>query len=226
VGELAGTPAGHAHGFAGSVVVVDLPGRPRSRPLVRGWFRVPAVRPGRRTPATDALDAAATRVVGQSAHTWLSRTGARRYLPDLVAEAFRDATGADAALVLASQHHAQAPLDGAVAALRVGPVTELDLMSLFPYTDDRPAVVELRSGELAAVVAAHDATSDPRARNADQVWWNWCRMPAGKSAAVEEPGTLAVISWVVPRLAELLQREPASQPATSGARAALLAALG
>ena len=57
---------------------------------------LPPARPGtaRRTPATDVLEAAAANVVGHSRHTWLSRTGAERYLPDLVAKALRQATGA------------------------------------------------------------------------------------------------------------------------------------
>jgi Calcineurin-like phosphoesterase len=224
-GTLAGTPAGHAHVYAASVVVVDLPGRPGSRPAVRGWSRVPAVRPARPTPATDALDAAAAHVVGRSRHTWLSRTGARRYLPDLVAEALRAAAGTDAGFVLASQHLAQAPLDGAIAAVRAGPLTELDLVNLLPDSDDRPAVVELRPGELAALVAAHDAIADPGARYADHLWWSWCRMPAGVSAPATDPVSVAVLSRMVPRLAELLGRDPAAEPATTGAREALLRVL-
>jgi hypothetical protein len=154
---------------------------------VRGWFQVPVVRPARRTPRTDALEAAAANVVGQTRHTWLSRTGAERYLPDLVAEALREATGADTALVLAAQHLTQGSLDGVTAALRAGPVTELDLMWLFALADDRPATVELRPGELAAAVARHDAIADPDVPEHDRVWWNWSRMPAGVSAGAGEP---------------------------------------
>ena len=67
-------------------------------------------------------------------------------------------------------------------------MTELDLLWLFGVVDDRPAVVELRPGELAAAVARHDAIADPRARDADRVWWNWARMPAGVSAGNGEAG--------------------------------------
>ena len=225
VGELAGTPAGHAHVFAASVVVVDLPAQEGARPLVRGWFPVPPVRPTRRTPATDALGAAAANVVGESRHTWLSRTGAERYLPDLVARALREATGAGAGMVLAAQHLTQGSLDGVTAALPAGPVTELDLMWLFALADDRPVTVELRKGELQAAVARHDAIADPRALPADRVWWNWSRMPAGVSLGPGEPGSVAVMPWVVPRLAGLLGRDLATEPATTGARQALLRAL-
>jgi hypothetical protein len=226
LGELAGTPAGHAHVFADSVLVVDLPAGSGERAVVRGWFRVPAVRPPRATPATDALDAAAGNVVGESRHTWVSLTGAERYLPDLIARALREAGGADAGMVLAAQHLTQGSLDGVTAVLRAGPVTELDLMWLFGVVDDRPAVVELRPGELAAAVARHDAIADPGARGADRVWWNWSRMPAGVSAGSGEAETVAVMPWVVPRLAELLGRDPVSEPARGGARAALLRVLG
>jgi hypothetical protein len=186
---------------------------------------VPPVRPTRRTPATDALDAAAANVVGESRHTWLSRTGAERYLPDLVARALREATGAGAGMVLAAQHLTQGSLDGVTAALPAGPVTELDLMWLFALADDRPVTVELRQGELQAAVARHDAIADPRALPADRVWWNWSRMPAGVSLGPGEPGSVAVMPWVVPRLAELLGRDLATEPATTGARQALLRAL-
>ena len=225
VGELAGTPAGHAHVFADSVLVVDLPDGNRARAVVRGWFRVPPLRPQGATPAIEALDAAAANVVAESRHTWVSRTGAERYLPDLIAAALREAAGTDAGMVLAAQHLTQGSLDGVTAILRAGPVTELDLMWLFGRVDDRPAVVELRPGELAAAVARHDAIADPAARDADRVWWNWSRMPAGVSAGNGEPGTVAVMPWVVPRLAELLGRDLVSEPATGGARAALLRVL-
>jgi Calcineurin-like phosphoesterase len=224
-GELAGTAAGHAHVFAASVLVVDLPSEGAARPVVRGWFPVPPTRPARRTPTTDALDAAATNVVGESRHTWLSLTGADRYLPDLIAEALREATGVGAGMVLAAQHLTQGSLDGVTAALRAGPVTELDLMWLFALADDRPVVVELRPGEFATVVARHDATADPSARHTDRVWWNWSRMPAGVSAGTADPDAVAVMPWVAPRLADLLDRDLATEPAPTGARTALLAVL-
>ena len=226
VGELAGTPAGHAHVFADSVLVVDLPDGNRARAVVRGWFRVPPLRPQRATPAIEALDAAAANVVAESRHTWVSRTGAERYLPELIAAALREAAGTDAGMVLAAQHLTQGSLDGVTAILRAGPVTELDLMWLLGRVDDRPAVVELRPGELAAAVARHDAIADPAARDADLVWWNWSRMPAGVSAENGEPETVAVMPWVVPRLAELLGRDLVSEPGSEGARTGLLRVLG
>ena len=50
-------------------------------------------------------------------------------------------------------------------------------------------------------------------------------MSAGVSAGAGAPRSLAVMPWVVPRLGELLGRELASEPAATGARAALLRVL-
>ena len=69
-GELAGTPAGEPHLFANSVLVVDI----ADRPVVRGVFRVPALRPAHASPAVAAIDAAAARVVGELSAGWLTRT--------------------------------------------------------------------------------------------------------------------------------------------------------
>jgi hypothetical protein len=220
VGELEGTPAGHAYLLASSVVVVDLPDPPAGA-VVQGVFTVPAVRPDRSTPATEALETAAERIVGQSSHTWVTRTGARRYLPDLMAEALRRSTGADAALFLPGSHVTQAPLDGAIAALPAGRVSELDVLRLFDG-DDRLAIVDLERGELRAAVNAYNAISDPHFREGDQVGWNWCRMPAAARSSVDEPTTVAVMAWVLPLLSEWLGRELGSRLADNGARDALL----
>ena len=107
---------------------------------------MPAVRPPRATAATEALDAAAAKVLGESRHTWVSRTGAERYLPDLIAAALQAAGGIDAGMVLAAQHLTQGSLDGVTAVLRAGPVTELDLMWLFGVVDDRPSVAAATPG--------------------------------------------------------------------------------
>ncbi|MFG1925113.1 metallophosphoesterase [Cryptosporangium sp. NPDC048952] len=211
IGTLSGTPAGHAPIFASAVLVVDLPDVDR-KPVVRGFFRVPG------TGQPDTTD-----VVGESRHTWLSRTGARHYLPDLLAAAFRDATGADAGLVLASQHTTQGALDGAVAALPAGPVTRLDLYRLFGDPDDRLAVARLRRGELARLRHALERVSDPRSEAADDVWWNWCRMPNAFTASGDDLRTVAVLPNVVPRLSGLLGRELDTDLPGAGARAALVA---
>ena len=188
---------------------------------MRGVFRVPPVRPARSTPLVAAFDAAAARVVAESRERWISRTGARHYLPDLIARAFRESSGADAAFVPPTHHGAQAPLDGVIAELPRGAVTDLDLVRLFPARDYGPVVVELEAGELDRVVARHAAIADPRARSGDDLWWNWCRMPAAVSVAASAPASVAVVAGNVSLLSRLLDRELTAEPSPVGARDAL-----
>jgi 2',3'-cyclic-nucleotide 2'-phosphodiesterase (5'-nucleotidase family) len=220
-GALAGTPAGEANVFAASVLVVDLLAPP-ARAIVRGVVPTPATRPRAATPAVDAFDAAAANVVGTSAEHWVTRTGARHYLPDLIAGAFRAATGADAAFVPPAHHGAQGPLDGAMAALPAGEVTELDVVRIFPADDYGPVVVELASGELRRVIEHHAAIADPANPAGDGLWWNWCRMPAGLSLGTPDPGSVAMVTGNVPLLADWLDRELAATPSPIPARDAFI----
>jgi hypothetical protein len=223
VGNLRGTPAGHAYLLASSVLVVDLLDPPAGA-AVRGVFTVPGIKPTRPTPATEALDAAGARIVGESSDIWITRTDARRYLPDLLAKALRTSTGADAALFLPGSHVTQAPLDGAIAVLPSGPISELDVLRLFD-DDDRLVIVHLEPGELRAAVDIYHAISDPHDRQGDQVDWNWCRMPAAVTSSDREPRTLAIMAWVLPLLSEWLDRDLHGEPADRGARDALLEVL-
>jgi 2',3'-cyclic-nucleotide 2'-phosphodiesterase (5'-nucleotidase family) len=216
-GRIAGTPAGEPHLFAGSVLVADL----GEEVTVRGVFRVPPVRSSP-TPATEAIDAAAQRVVGKSDVAWLARTGAEHYLPDLLAEAFRAATGAEAGFALANHHGIQPPFDGVLAALGPGEVSELDVVRMCAALDYDLAVAELRPGELERARRAQWAQADPRNRAGDAEAENWCRMPAGVSGDGTSVATLAA---VVPRLRHWLGRdlEVASPPIS--ARDALISLL-
>jgi hypothetical protein len=206
------------------VLVVDLPAPP-GRAVVRGVFRVPPVRPERITPAVEAFDAAAARVVGTSPERWLTRTGAERYLPDLIATVFRESSGADAAFVPPAYHGAQAPLDGSMGELPAGPVTELDVIRLFPERDYGPVIVELEPGELRTVLERHAAIADPRAREGDEPWWNWCRLPAGVSIGADHPVTVAMVPGAVELAGRWLGRELEARPADVPARDALIGAL-
>jgi 2',3'-cyclic-nucleotide 2'-phosphodiesterase (5'-nucleotidase family) len=221
VGQLAGTPAGEPHLFASSLLVVDL----ADRPVVRGVFRAPPVRPATASAAVTAIDAAAARVVGESSEQWLTRTGVAHYFPNLIAAGFRAATGADAAFVLPAFHGIQAPFDGAIAALGPGPVTELDVLRPLAALDYDPVVVELRPGELRAAADAYRTAADPRNVDADRPHWNWCRMPAGTSVGSGRPTTVAVLPAVVPHLAEWLGSDLTAEPAGVSARDALIGAL-
>jgi 2',3'-cyclic-nucleotide 2'-phosphodiesterase (5'-nucleotidase family) len=221
-GRLGGTAAGEANVFAASVLVVDLPAPP-ARPQVRGVFRVPPLRPAKATPAVEAYDAAAARVVATSREPWITRPGAARYLPDLIARAFRES--ADAAFVPPTHHAAQAPLDGAIGQIPAGPVTELDVVRLFPGHDYVPVVIELRPGELRTIVERHAAIADPRDPAGDHLWWNWCRLPAGVSAGPTDPASLALLPANVPLVGQWLGRDLEPEPAGVSARDALIAYL-
>ena len=193
-------------------------------PVGRGVRRVPPVRPAGRTPATEAVHRAASRIVGELPEAWVTRTRAQRYLPDLIAEGLRTATGADAAFVMPSFHGTQAPFDGAVAALGPGPISELDVLRPLASPDYDPVVVELHPGELERAVAAYSATADPANADADRLWWNWCRMPPGTSVGAT-PASVAVIPAVVPHLVEWLGRDLDAAPGGVAATDALIAAL-
>jgi hypothetical protein len=220
VGELAGTPAGEPHLFASSVVVVDL----ADRPVVRGVFPVPAVRPTGWSPAVEAIDAAGSRIVAYSEDAWVTRTGTEHYLPDLIAEGLRTTTGADAGLVLPAFHGIQAPFDGAMAALGPGPISELDVLRMFASPGYDPVIVELQPSELRTALDVHWSYANPRNAEHDGLWWNWCRMPAGTSGSAD-PATVAVIPGAVSHLAAWLSREIESEAAGGTAPEAVIAAL-
>lgn len=190
VGELHGTPAGQAHAYAASVLPVDLCASP---PCVRIHrpTRVPAVTPQAGTPTSEALHAADATAIGELTIGWESRAGTKRYLPNLIAAALRTATGADAAFVPAGQLLTQAPIDGVVAALRGGTVTELDILRLHPF-DERVEVVDLKPGEFRTLLARHDRAADPDNVSGDGIFWNWARAPAGAASISVNPMTVAV----------------------------------
>ncbi|GAA0485319.1 hypothetical protein Ade02nite_08780 [Paractinoplanes deccanensis] len=218
-GAVDGVPVAHPFAFASTVLVADLLDDPASA-VVRGSYPVPPERPAARTEAVEALDEAAARVVARLDHTWLTRTGARHYLPDLVATALRRATGADAALVPPGKHGTQAPLDGAVGALCAGDVTALDVTRVFG-TRAAPLVVRLRGDEFRRLLDFHDRCADPRNAGADDLWWNWCRMPAGRDSTRESPATVAVMPSVLPQLTAWLGRDLDTEPGDTPAVDAL-----
>lgn len=198
-GDLHGIPAGQGHACAASVLPVDLcADHPHVR--IHPPARVSGLSPAPETPTAAALRAAARRTIGELAHTWESRPGASRYLPDLIAAAMRAGSGADAALVPSSELFTQAPLDGVVAALRAGEVTELDLLRLYPFGENTIVVLELRPGEFRRLVACHDSAVDSANAGADALWWNWARAPAGTAVGAREPRNVAVESRDVLRL--------------------------
>jgi 2',3'-cyclic-nucleotide 2'-phosphodiesterase (5'-nucleotidase family) len=139
-GHLHGTPAGHAHAYAASVLPVDLCANP---PHVRIHqpTRVPPRPRAVATETTMLLRTAGDQAVGELANTWDSHPAAEHYLPNLVATAMRANTGAEAAFVPASRLFTQAPVDGTVAALRAGEVSALDTALVGLLLDRDPALL-------------------------------------------------------------------------------------
>lgn len=196
-GRLGSTVVGHAHPFAESVLVVDLT---TSGAVPAGFAAVPPAAPGShvRRGAAERLAVAAAERVGTIPAALTSVPGAGEYLPSAVADAFRTAAGADAAFVPPHAFFTQAPVDGTVAALAAGPVSELDLHRLFPFPDDSVIVAGIEAGELGRLRRAHDERTDPRTPGNDHLWWNWSRTPAGVSDPKENPHTVALLEHVRP----------------------------
>jgi hypothetical protein len=112
-----------------------------------------------------------------------------------------------------------------VASLGPGEVTELDLLRLCADPGYDPVVVELRPGELERALEAYWATADPANAAADQVAWNWCRMPAGTAGDVRRAAAVAVIGDVAGHLRQWLDRDVEARPSGVGAREVLAAAI-
>jgi hypothetical protein len=79
---------------------------------------------------SELLDETSTRVLGELVEPLSSRSGGPAPLADFFARALRQRTGAHAAAVdmLASQP----PMDGVLSYLPSGPVSEADVMRLYP----------------------------------------------------------------------------------------------
>jgi 2',3'-cyclic-nucleotide 2'-phosphodiesterase (5'-nucleotidase family) len=112
------------------------------------------------TPETDGrwggagsglLEEASSRVLGELVEPMSSRSGGPAPLADFFARALRQQTGAHAAAVdmLASQP----PVDGVLSYLPAGPVTEADILRLYPWPDATVAS-EVEAEELRKVAQA------------------------------------------------------------------------
>jgi hypothetical protein len=83
-------------------------------------------------------------------------------------------------------------------------------------------IVELQPGELDTVRERHAAAADPRARETDALWWNWCRMPAGLSVGAANPTSVALVAGNVALLESWLDRDLSPTAAPVTARDALI----
>jgi 2',3'-cyclic-nucleotide 2'-phosphodiesterase (5'-nucleotidase family) len=100
---------------------------------------------------SELLEGASSKVLGRLAEPLSSRSGGPAPLADFFARALRQQTGAHAAAVdmLASQP----PVDGVLSYLSAGPVTEADVMRLYPWPDVTVAG-EVEADELRKVAQA------------------------------------------------------------------------
>jgi hypothetical protein len=87
-------------------------------------------------------------VLGELEEPLLSRSGGSSPLANYFARALREATGASAAAV--AMVGTQAPVDGVLAYLPAGPVSEADVLRLHPWPDAN-VVGELGAEELRTV---------------------------------------------------------------------------
>jgi hypothetical protein len=215
IGFIGGVPFIQPWPFGAEVGIADLrTGEPAA---------ISAVRPGPRRPTWDGpggdrLAAAACARLGEFTRSWRSTPATCDYLPQLAAEALAEATGSAAAIVPAQVLVSQPPIDGVVAALPRGAVSEFDVWRLVRDAFDRCVIVELSADEVAAVVARLSEQAQPGATL--DVPWTFLRMPPGAVATDPSDGTVIPDAWR-PLITEWLERDLSGVPATTGIRGAI-----
>jgi len=144
IGRVEGTPVVQPWPFGAELGVVELTRGEKPR----AYCMTPETG-GRWTGAgSELLVEASSRVLGGLEEPLLSRSGGPSPLADSFARALREAIGAAAAAV--DMVGTQAPVDGVLSYLPAGPVTEADLLRLYPWPD-ATVVGELGEEELRAV---------------------------------------------------------------------------
>ena len=146
IGQVKGTPVIQPWPFGTELGVVEL-----ARGEDPRAYGITPEADGRWTgKGSEFLDEASSRVLGTLGEPLFSRSGGPSPLADLFARALREAVGADAAAV--DMVGTQAPMDGVLSYLPAGPVTEADVLRLYPWTDATVAG-ELGVEELGAIVS-------------------------------------------------------------------------
>ncbi|MGW4792507.1 metallophosphoesterase [Nonomuraea sp. NPDC004297] len=204
IGDLHGTPVLQPWAFGQEIGVADFDAG-RTRP------RVYAVTPT--TPATAApwdghgaglIAGARARTVGTLARPLRNQLGVDHSLPRYVADAMARANDCAGALHSAwGIATGQPPLDGVLAWLGAGEVTEADVLRLVPYLDDSVVTYELSGADVARL-----------SRRADLV----IRAPV-------TGGRVAMTHYAATEIAAHLNRTPAFEPAPTGVRDSLRRAL-
>jgi 2',3'-cyclic-nucleotide 2'-phosphodiesterase (5'-nucleotidase family) len=129
IGRVEGTPVVQPWPFGAELGVVEFVRREEPR----AYCVTPEVGGRWHGAGNELLEEAASRVLGELAEPLSSRSGGPAPLADFFARALRQQTSAQAAGVdmLASQP----PVDGVLSYLPAGPVTEADLLRLYPWPD-------------------------------------------------------------------------------------------
>ncbi len=129
IGRVGGTPVVQPWPFGVELGVVEL-----EMGEVPKAYCVTSEAGGRWAGAgSGLLDEASTKVLGELAEPLGSRSGGPAPLADFFARALRQQTGAQAAAL--DMLAVQAPVDGVLSYLRAGPVTEADVLRLYPWPD-------------------------------------------------------------------------------------------
>ena len=147
IGRVEGTPVVQPWPFGAELGVVEFEVGEESQA-----YCVTPETGGRRGGAvSDFLGKASSRVLGELAEPLDSRSGGPAPLADFFARALREATGVRAAAV--DMLAVQAPMDGVLSYLPAGPVTEADVLRLYPWPDATVAG-EIEEEELRKVAQA------------------------------------------------------------------------
>jgi 2',3'-cyclic-nucleotide 2'-phosphodiesterase (5'-nucleotidase family) len=147
IGQVEGTPVVQPWPFGAELGVVEL--EVGEEP--RAYCTTPETGGRWGGAGSGLLDEASSRVLGELVEPLSSRSGGPAPLADFFARALREATGVRAAGVdmLASQ----APVDGVLSYLSAGPVSEPDVLRLYPWPDATVAG-EVEGEELRKVAQA------------------------------------------------------------------------
>jgi 2',3'-cyclic-nucleotide 2'-phosphodiesterase (5'-nucleotidase family) len=184
IGRVEGTPVVQPWPFGAELGVVELARGEESQ----AYCITPET--GRRWGGSgiDLLDEASTRVLGELVEPLSSRSGGPAPLADFFARALREATGVQAAGVdmLASQP----PVDGVLSYLSAGPVTEADILRLYPWPDATVA------GEM----------EEEELRKVAQAPWPWPWSVWGFDAADQWGGGTATLAVLEGDAAEHVER--------------------
>ncbi len=146
-GRIEGTPVVQPWPFGAELGMVEL--TRKEEPRAYGIIPESSGRWG--GPGGALLDEATSRILGELERPLSNTSGGPSSLADFFARALREATGTSAAAVdmLASQ----APMDGVLSYLPAGPVSEADMLRLYPWPD-ATMVGELGEGEVKALAGS------------------------------------------------------------------------